>query len=346
MARLIEIEGIRIFAQAVPCAHSCRYCLIGRKKTAPVAFHRFAQVVERFIDWRARTRNSQFGILAGFEDSYEFDVDILEGLFKLYTKIGWDDECKGIKLGGLKWRPDDEMRGWLAERQKAAGLKMVHASLAGMGSIHDHWNGRRGDFDFLFRTMVTAADLGLGLHQRLFVVRSTYPSLSALLDCLDAIPGGALRYLSTFIYRGSATRLEDERITEDMRDRLPTDVSVLKLRDGDVWRSEREWIAAFGTGTDADKADRHFLDLEINSDNIDWMESRGCEEMVAELCNRTREAYACLPSGAELCERYGDPTNQRIYASFDELERKWLDQHVALKPIQFDRHLTHLSNGH
>ncbi len=342
MTHSIDIRSIRIFAQTTPCAHSCRYCLVGSKKITDVAFSRFAHLVERFIDWRNRIPDAPFSILAGFEDSYDFSVETLRGLFDLYGKIGWGDECKGIKLGGLKWRSDDEMRAWLMARRDAADLKIVHASLAGNGSIHDRWNGRKGDFEFLMRTMVTAAELGLRVHQRIFVVKSTLPVLGVLLDKLDEIPGDAIRYLSTFVYRGLATRFEEERITEEMRDKLPARIAEISQRTGDRWLSEREWIEDFADEVETERPQQIELELDINEANIDCLEHMHCEEIVADLIKRTQRAYAMLPSRQELRTNFADPINRRIYASLEELERKWLDHYQNESSVQFERTLTHL----
>lgn len=342
VTRLIDVRSLRIFAQTTPCAHSCRYCLVGPKKTSNVAFSRFADIVERFVDWQNGSTDHQFSILAGFEDSYEFSVETLKGLFELYGRIGWGDECKGIKLGGLKWRPKAKMRRWLEARRDHADLRIVHASLAGCGSVHDSWNRRNDDFDFLFQTMTTAAELGLLVHQRIFVVKSTLPVLCELLDKLDEIPGKALRYLSTFVYRGLATRLEEERITEVMRDHLPTRIAAISQRAGDRWLSEREWIEDFADEVEDECPQKIEIELEINEENIDRLENMHCEEIVADLINRTQNAYAMLPSRLELRTNCADSSNRRIYASLEELERKWLDHYRNESTFQIERILTHL----
>ena len=85
-------------------------------------------------------------------------------------------------------------------------------------------------FDFLFRTMATAAELGLRIHQRIFVVKSTLAELDDLIVKLDELPGEAVRYLSTFVYLGRAIKLEEERITESIRDSLPARISGISQR--------------------------------------------------------------------------------------------------------------------
>lgn len=341
MTRAIDVQGIRIFAKTAPCAHSCRYCLVGQKKLVDVAFPRFINMVERFIDWRNENSLSNFSILAGVEDSYEFIVEILKALFELQSKIGRNEGSDGIKLGGLKWRSESEMRTWLTERRDMANLKIVHASLAGCGSTHDRWNGREGDFEFLFQTMRTAAEIGLRVHQRIFVVRSTLPVLANLIDKLDEIPVKALRYLSTFVYQGLATRLEEERITETMRDQLPACVNDISMRAGTRWLSEREWIGEYKDKIEADSPKKLRLALEITEANADRLEHMSCEEIVAELTSKTAKTYAILPSRAKLFNECADGSNRLIYASLRELEHKWLDRYLIENPAHLANDVRH-----
>lgn len=327
MARAFKVRGIRIYAQTTPCAHACRYCLVGPKRLTRLAPARFFQFVERFISWRAESRDPQLRILAGLEDSFEFDIDTLRGLFQVHGKLGWNSEHRGIKLGGLKWRTDAEMKDWLMERRDKAGLKIVHGSFAGFGAVHDSWNGRQGDFGFLVRTMTTAAELGMRIHQRLFVVESTVPTLEALLDALDAVPGEALRYLSTFVYRGRARVLEHERITEATRNRLPTRVTAVAKRNGDRWLSEREWLAHCREEIEAEAVAEIDLELRVTDANIDDLERTSCEDIMARLVDEAVKANAAIPSRAELHLHYSDPANRCIYASLAELEEKWLSRY-------------------
>jgi hypothetical protein len=335
MAQAIEIVGVRIFAQTTRCAHSCRYCLIEGKKHTNLPFSRFAGVVERFAAWKNDRSGSPLSILAGYGDSYELEVEPLKNLFVLLKKIGTHEEAQdGIKLGGLKWRTEADMREWLRQRRDEAGLKIVHASLAGYGSVHDGWNGRKGDFEFLLQTMKSAAELGLEVRQRLFVVNSTLPLFERLLAALDSLPGQPYRYLSTFVHHGLATRYEEERITEATRDRLPSFITSIAQRDGDSWLSEREWLSEKRDELAAERPERLFLDLELTEANIASWEEMPCDEIVDLLAKQARRSLQ--PSRAELYDRYADHANQRVYASLGELIHKWRGLH-KLRSLETSR---------
>jgi hypothetical protein len=237
-------------------------------------------------------------------------------------------------------------REWLQERKKI-GADSVIVSLAGMGAVHDGWNGRRGDFDYLMSALRIAGELGLGLGERLFLAQSTLPDLERLIDCLDSIPGRVVeRIVVPFLYRGQAERMEEERITEKTRDSLPESIKQLAswgLGNWRDWRSEREWIEVIRSQQEQPREVR--LPFQINKSTIERMESMPPEVLVAEQEARTRAAYAAIPSSSELCERNADATNCRIYTNQDDIERKWLEHHLQKSSITFERALTHLDVG-
>jgi hypothetical protein len=283
-------------------------------------------------------RPAGFDVVQWLGRSHNFDVNTLKGVMELGFRPGMHLDL--ILLGGLYWRPDDEMSAWLKERQDI-GIRVVVGSFAGYGKFHDAWAGRRGDFDFQMRTLATAADLGMEQHQRLFLTNSTIPLLDGLIERLDALSGQVEdRCVYPLFYCGRARRMEDERITRETLDTLPEKIRRLYRSDWENWRSEEEWVESVRREDEA--SEEVTLSLELTEENIDRVESMSCDDIVAELEEKTHQAYAAIPSRAELCEKYGDPSNTRIYMFRNDIERKWLDLHLAKKPVIFDRELTHL----
>jgi hypothetical protein len=237
-------------------------------------------------------------------------------------------------------RPESEMREWLRER-KNLGIKSVHASFAGYGSVHDHWSRRVGDFDFLMNTLKIAADLGFRLEQRLFLTKGTLSLFEELIDKLDELPGKVKkREISSFFYGGRAGLLENERVTAADLERLPEKVSKLLLKRR-PWRSEREWMDF--VRQEDDVPTKVLVRLYPDDANIDQIEAKSCEAIIAELESRTRAAYALLPSRRELCEECGDVTNTQLYEHCPDIERKWLDRYLEKYPLKFERQLTYLA---
>src|SRR5262249_42696777 len=145
--------------------------------------------------------------------------------------------------------------------------------------------------------------------------------------------GPALRYLSTFVFQGLATRLEDERITEEDRDGLPARVAELAPRDGDRWLSEREWLEQRADDFTAQRPRRIYLDLDIDDANLPTWETMDCASIIEYLSRETEALHRGLPGGDELLRDYGDPNNSRIYASAEDLERKWLAQYFSERSL-------------
>jgi hypothetical protein len=342
----IHFKEIHIHAKTVPCAHSCKYCLMGKKKLAGISPLRFLSFVERFIEW-SRTRSSapEVGYILNYTANY--DRDTLVRLRELKTRFGLDyAPLRSVTLGGLPWRDDEGIRRWLTERQEF-GLTNVHASLAGTGSVHDYWNGKTGNFDLLMRTLQVGKALGMSVATRMFVTKSTLPLLEELNAMLDRFPPHASdrRYALPFFYAGWGAKLESERIDEAARDSLPRWLDPLITRSSSEgsWRSEREWIAHIESRA-APRVETNLI-INVTDTNIERLEAMSCDAIFAEYEKRTLAAYGAIPSLHELCERYGNRDGRDVYVLERCVETKWLDQHLAACPTRFERQLTHLQMG-
>jgi hypothetical protein len=325
MPREIVGKGLRFSLRHAPCAHICRYCLITEtRRGSALPFARFERLVHRFHDWKAADRRDDLDIGVFVGPSYDYDLDTLNGMARLRARRG--GKFQVLNLGGLRMRHGDELAAWLKERQ-AAGIIGLHTSLAGCGATHDRWNGRRGDFDYQTTILRLGGERGLGRHERLFVTRNTLPHLERLLDILDDIPGEVRnRYATLFFYAGLAPRYEDERITEEIRDALPERIGALRRGKFQDWRSEREWIPIMMET--AGKPRRLILKLDVNETNIERLESLPCEAIFAERERAYQDSYREIPTLEELCERYGDPENRKLYMMSRDVEGRWLDLHA------------------
>jgi hypothetical protein len=324
MPRDIIGKGLRLSLRHAPCAHICRYCLISEtRKGSTLSFERFERLVHRFYDWKETDRRDdlEFGVFVG--PSFDYDLDVLDGVARLRARRGGKFQI--LNLGGLRIRRGEVLTAWLDERQ-AAGIVGFHTSLAGCGETHDRWNGRAGDFDYQTSILRLGGERGMVRHERLFLTQNTLPHFERLLDTLDGIPGEVRnRYATLFFYAGLATRYENERITEDIRDTLPERINALRRGKFQDWRSEREWIPIMSET--ADKPRKLFLKLDVNEANIDRLEQLSCEAIFAERERLYQEEYRRIPSLDELCSRYGDPTSRKLYMMSRDVEGRWLDLH-------------------
>jgi hypothetical protein len=323
MPREIVGKGLRFSLRHAPCAHICRYCLISEsRKRSALPFARFEALVHRFHDWRQAARpDLEIGVFVG--PSLDYDIETLKGVARLRERRG--GKFQTLNLGGLRIRRGDELVAWLEERQ-AAGITGLHTSLAGCGETHDRWNGRAGDFEYQTTILRLAGERGMARQEKLFLTRNTLPLFDRLLDILDAIPGEIRsRAASLFFYAGLAGRYEDERLTEDDRDRLPERINQLRAGKFGDWRSEREWIPLMLET--ADRPRRLQLKLDVDESNIEYLETASCAEIFITRERAYQDSYRQIPALDELCARYGDRSNRRVYAMSRDVEGRWLDLH-------------------
>ncbi|HEY3424783.1 MAG TPA: hypothetical protein VGL27_08315 [Negativicutes bacterium] len=237
-------------------------------------------------------------------------------------------------------RSESEMRKWLQERRDL-GIKFVFASFAGYGEVHDSWNGRTGDFDFLMNTSKIAGEMGMVFRQRLFLLKSTLPTLERLIDRLDQLPGKVKsREIYPLSYSGRAGQLEEERVTDTDLDCLPEQVTKFFFKRA-TWHTEGEWMDIISK--EENSPVKVMLKLWLDDTNIERIEALSCEEIAAEMEDRTRAAFAALPTRQELSKECGNVANTCLYQYSHDIERKWLDRYLAKYPLQFERQLTYLS---
>lgn len=325
MPREIVGKALRFSLRHAPCAHICRYCLISEsRKRSALSFARFEQLVHRFHDWQQSTRRDDLQIRIFVGPSFDYDLEILQGVARLHAKCGARFQI--LNLGGLRMRSGAALIEWLEER-RTAGITGFHTSLAGHGEIHDRWNGRAGDFDYQMSILRLAGERGMVRREKLFLTQNTLPIFDRLLDILDGIPGKiSRRTASPFFYAGLATRYEAERLTEDDRDGLPERINRLWPRGFNDWLSEREWIPIMMET--ADQPRKLLLKLDVDESNIDDLEKTSCEEIFAARERQYQESYRLIPALDELCARYGDPANQKIYMMSRDVQGRWLDLRV------------------
>jgi hypothetical protein len=73
-----------------------------------------------------------------------------------------------------------------------------------------------------FQSCKMAGERGMVRQERLFLTPNTLPLFDRLLDIMEKIPGEVRsRIVTPFFYAGLGRRYEDERITEETRDKLP-----------------------------------------------------------------------------------------------------------------------------
>ena len=331
-------QNLIIEANLSPCAHLCRYCSIG-DRSAPFPMDRWMAFVERFIDW-SKGRNAP-KVISGFMPSYNFDIDAFVRLSRWSERV-FGEPIKALPLGGLKKRPEGEVRLWLLDRQ-AAGVERVSASFVGIGKVHDQWNGRRGDYDFLMSTLRIAGEIGMALDAQLFLVKSSLPFIELLAEAVRAVsaPSSDIDFRPFFIV-GYGAHHEAERIDENDREKLPRWVGEALIPQW-ILRSEREWLKIIDESPETERP--RSLKLVLDAETIDQLEALPCDEILCDLERRAAGSFDYFPTLTSLARSYGDPLGTGIFISRTEVDRFWLQKWLKDHPMAFDRSLLHYHLG-
>jgi hypothetical protein len=179
-------KGLRFSLRHAPRAHICRYCLISEsRKRSALPFARFERLVHCFHNWKQSTRRDDFQIRIFVGPSFDYDLETLQGIAKLYARRGAKFQI--FNVGGLRIRSSEALIEWLEER-RTAGITGFHASLAGYGEIHDRWNGRAGDFDYQTSILRLAGERGMVRQEKLFLTQNTLPIFNNRLSEREWIP--------------------------------------------------------------------------------------------------------------------------------------------------------------
>jgi hypothetical protein len=335
MSRNLKIDSLWIHSYPFVCQNHCWHCQAGKRKTASISFARVAAQIRRFDKWARQTGRDGLRVTNWIGYTFETDLPTLKETRSLADLCGWGFNL--ILLGGLRDRDESELRPWLAERRDA-GFTSVVASFMGYGELHDHWNGRHGDFERLLKTQRIAASLDMELEQRIFLTRESLPMLEQLLDTLDELPGKVrVREIYPLFYSGLARHWEKFRMTAEEIDKLPYRIKNLFRSDYCNWRMECEWMEAVRAEENA--SDKVSLNLLLDGNNIDAIESASCQQVYDDLEQRTLAAYAAIPSRAELCEQFGNKLNHAVYMFRKDIETKWLDEYLRFYPVHIERNL-------
>ncbi len=339
MGRRINISGLFINTKITRSAHSCRYCSISKKEFSNLSISRFAAVVESLIDWTAAHR-PELKIFPCVNNSVDYDDETRASAVRLRRLAGQSYDV--LTTGGLRIRPENEIQIWL-RGWRDLNVKCVHATYAGHGAVHDRWNGRAGDFEYLIGIQRIAGQLEMKLGQSLFLTKSTRPYIEDLIAKLDAIPAEIqYRWVFPIGYIGLGARLEDDRIDEEIRNALPAthlpEIAWFEIRD-----------LAFRARMDRDHFRRRGQIICVHSplgnQGFEYrlkLKKSFWDEVISDLEKRTRSAYSFIPPVQELCKRYGDRNSKLIYDELIEIDRVWLDRHLREYPNTFEGHLTNL----
>jgi hypothetical protein len=335
MGRDFEPVGVNLTAGLGKCSGHCRYCQLAYKKPAKFSVSRYAAVVDKFLDYKAKTG---FGVSQWLGYSFDFSADDFGLLLELHRRVS-DCELKVLLLGGLPLMTGKQLDDWFSQRRNL-GSDSVVASFYGAEAGHDYLNNKKGHFEWQISAQNAAARLGFKNYHRIFLIKSALPHMNEILDRLEEVDNVDGRVAYLLFYSGLGRKFEDQRLTMEILDSQPERLKAIYRDDKPKWRSERAWLEWERVNPEV-SAEGH-LNLILTDRNIDLMEKLSCEEIISDLTLRTKAAYQAVPGRAELAEKYGDPSNDKLYMFMWDMECLWVDRFLKASPnIVIDRNLTH-----
>jgi hypothetical protein len=327
MKQPVHYMGVGIMRETSPCCNHCRFCSAGQKTFHNIPFDRYERIVERFLTWKAEKSLDNFLISPIQMYTYAtMPVKQLVRRFRLCERGGYTP--LPLQMNGLIFMPEDQLRDCLQEK-KEAGFTKICLSFAGMGNFHDTWVGRRGEYKFLLAIAKIAADIGLERLEKLFLTQSTIPQLEPLMDVLNDIPGTVERQILPLVYFGWAKNLENERITQEMLEQLPEQISKYAMVEN--LKTEQQWIYLLRNGYQDESLNNKHLMLKLREDNIDKLEEGSCDEIITGLKAKYDRVHTALPEMREMAGMYGESSNLRLYM-LSELEKKWTERYLKDNP--------------
>jgi len=232
-----------------------------------------------------------------------------------------------LTANGMPLRSESDLMEFLAE-QKEAGITTVGVTFFGLREHHDTFARRKGDFEQMMLISRTAAEIGLGRRETIFLSHEGIREVPSLLEFLDVIPGQRERCITPWDYRGRGKSLEKDRVTASDILTLPEPVRAF-INLGS-YASEAEWIKRIEADAPPTKSKRVYL-ITLWQDNIDRLEAMDCGGILEEMREVDDRFYQAIPSLPTLAQLYGRKTGDKLYARRD-LEWRWIDLYLEAHP--------------
>jgi hypothetical protein len=315
-----------------PCNNHCRFCSVGKKRHDNVPFDAFVRIIDRFGDWVENTKTLE-SISPGVMHthalmSYEQSKKFLELCHRFGSNV------LPLQMNGCIFMPEDDLYR-VMENHYRAGYRSYSQTYAGNREIHDLWVGRRGEFDFLAIMAKVAEQLGYTRKEQLLLSNSSIPVMEELLDHLDLLSGPYQRDIYPFTFIGWAKRQEKERVNRTVLTELsPRARAFTKLDSDDTretslsnFKTEGEWITYMRESYDDLLPREKYMLIRLDESNLERFETEDPGEVYQDYFSRFMNVYQKIPEMSELCEMYGDDTNDKLYGLY-ELERMWADRYV------------------
>lgn len=312
----VSIENL-----CVPCHCSCRHCLLSSQHRATgIEYARSRKFADKFYNWLSSNRPELGGL---FYVGYCNEFPELTEHVSFVQKYAPDYQF--LQFNGLTFRNSQEIRELLHSIMER-NIRLIDLTFYGTWEYHDHFSGRKGDFDYLLRILKEANALGLPVVISIALTEENANQMDTLFKILSQYK---ISKCSVFLphAKGRGASLMSQRITKETFDRLP---QIVKDNFSRIpHKTEQEWLSLELLPTAHTRA----LTLSLTPENIDRLEVMEPADIIRELESLDDAYYAAIPSIAELAKQVGRPDNHQLFR-FRDLALEWQKRYIRGNSIK------------
>ena len=324
-----------LFLRAIPCSYACKHCLFAPQKRFKAMVHvevmEAIQAFSSLLEGKATAPYYQNMAVYVGDCALNFDgFPQVVSFLKTHHIEGW----QSVAANGFHRRPYQEWKAYL-QALREAGTEVLEFSLYGLPETHDWFAGYPGSYEDIQKVAALWYEIGGEVLWSIFVHKRNLNEVSTLRRELQT-RYGAEGEVVVWDYLGWGAYSEALRI--EATDLQVLDEASKKLLRG--LKTEGEWIAAlqredalpFGLSPGViqlvveKSGDVKMPYTTVSSGLEGEVIGNVFREPVDEVLNRWEKRYAAwaasYPSVGELCRRYGDESNKRLYNK-RSIVRKW-----------------------
>lgn len=298
----IQTKSIMIQNLCVPCCNHCRYCLLSWDgKVVGTAWERSVKLAERYI---IELKEARPDVNISFTFGYSMEHPNLRKAIQELRRFG-SPMAEFLQCDGMAMR-DETQCSELMQMLQDEGVKELNFTVYGPKKHHDHFAGRKGDFDLLFRMMGAAYERGLSYSTGIPITKENIQSIDELVSMLKKAGN---RKVSLFIPHEEGRGKALNQIRLQQQDLSALSPESLSLLNKNIYRTESEWLSNPASAQESNR----LIIISLRADNIDDYDKRNALSVVEEVEALDEAYYSAFPSFDELAKKYGDPEGDSLY---------------------------------
>lgn len=315
----IQTKSIMIQNLCVPCCNCCRYCLLSwGGKVVGTEWTRGVRLAERYIN---EIKEALPNVNVSFSYGYSMEHPDLITAIQTLRKLG-SPMSEFLQCDGMAMRDEKQCRE-LMKALKEAGIKNLNFTIYGMKDYHDHFAGRKGDFDLLLTMMDAACETGIPFSAGIPITKENIKKTDELVSILKNAGNDKVTLFLPH-EEGRGKTLNPIRL--ELQDLSVLSPESLSLLNRNIYRTESDWLSS---PVPVQESNRMII-ISLRADNIDSYEMRDALSVVEEIESLDAAYYMAFPAFEELAEQYGNHEGKRLYRIRDlyyHYRRLFLTEH-------------------